>query len=106
MVELARLTTFTMKYYEYGTSQTILDTFKRYTPMEILCILFDPNLSDISFSPPLRFTCDHHPAVDLIPKLPTTTHVENLFCWGERPWSFLHELSKTGMGLQPKTLVS
>ena len=65
LIELRKLSTFTLKYHEYGTDQAILDTFKRYTSITTLHILFRDNHPNRSFHhadlPAVRrLTCDHH----------------------------------------------
>ena len=104
LIGLPKLSTFTMEYYyEYGTGQT-LEIFKQYTSITALHILFDHNLSNMSFHhsdlPALRsLTCDRHLALSLIPKRPVKTYVEVLFSRGERPCRLLNALSKTRVGI-------
>ena len=104
LIGLPKLSTFTMEYYyEYWTGQTF-DIFKKYTSITVLHILFDHNLSNMSFHhsdlPALRsLTCDRHLAMSLIPKRPVKTYVEVLFSRDERPCRLLNALSKTRAGI-------
>ena len=99
LIELPKLSTFTMTKYEYETSRVIWDTFKRYTSITTLYIRFHHNLPEISPHhsdfPALRsLTCDPHLAMSLIPKRPVTTYVEVFFLNGERLWALFNALSE------------
>ena len=99
LIELPKLSSFTIEYHEYGTIHGVMDTFKRYTSITTLHISFHHNL-DLSFHhsdlPALRsLTCDHHLAASLMPERPVTTYVE-IFVFGlERFGKLLTALSKT-----------
>ena len=104
LIELPKLSTFTMAYHEYGTSQAILDIFKGYTSITTLHISIHHNLSGLSFHhsdlPALRsLTCDHHLAASLMPERPVTTYVEIFFSGKKRFCKLLTALSKTPAGI-------
>ena len=104
LVELPKLSTFTIERHEYGTIYGFMDTFKRYTSITTLHFSFPYNFSDLSVHhsdfPALRsLTCDHHLAVILMPERPVTTYVE-IFVFGrERFLTLLNALSTTRVGI-------
>ena len=104
LIELPKLTTFTMSYDGFGTSQLTFDAFRRYTSITTLHIFFYDKHFDISVHrsdlPALRsLTCYHHLAISLIPERPVTTYVEVLFAGRKRFWTLLHALSMTQAGI-------
>ena len=108
-IKLPKLSTFTMKKYEYEISRAIWDTFKQYTSITTLHIRFHHNFMDISLHhsdfPALRsLTCDPYLAVSLIPNRPVTTYVEVLFLMGERLWALFNALSEARARITNLTL--
>ena len=104
LIDLPKLSTFTMAYHEYGTSKAILDIFKGYTSITTLHISIHHSLSGLSFHPSdlpaLRsLTCDHHLAVSLMPERSVTTYVEIFFSGKKRFSKLLNALSKTRAGI-------
>jgi len=104
LITLPKLSTFTLNDSEPVSSQTILNTLKRYTSITTLHILFHLSLSDVSFHhsdlPALRsLTCCHRLALNLIPERPVTTYVEVYSDLEEEPWRLLDALSKTRPGI-------
>jgi len=109
-IELPKLSTLTMTstdfYSEIVTRQESLGTFKRYTSITTLHILFYLRLSDMSLHhldlPALRsLTCHHRLAVNLIPKRPLATYVEVYSDFNKEPWRLLDSLSKTRVTKPP-----
>ena len=103
LIGLPKLSTITMEYHEYEACQA-LGTFKHYTSITALHILFHHYFSDFTFHhsdlPALRsLTCDRHLAMNLIPKRPVKTYVEVLLSRGEGPCRLLNALSKTRAGI-------
>ena len=81
LVELPRLSSFTMKCRQRADGPAILDTFSQYKSITTICITSDCYLPKDSFHhsdfPALRnVTCDQDLAVSLIPQRPVTTYVE------------------------------
>ena len=81
MIELPKLSSFTMKCRQQSDGLAILDTFNQYKSITTIHIHFFRSLPEVSFHhsdfPALRSVkCDRNLAVSLIPQRPVTTYVE------------------------------
>ena len=81
LIELPKLSSFTMKDQRGAAGLAILNTFNQYKSITTICITFEHNPPKVSFHhsdlPALRnVTCDQDLAVSLIPQRPVTTYGE------------------------------
>ena len=100
LIELPKLSKFTIQNNQYGTRSAVLDTLKRWTSITTICIIQHHDLAVMSLHdsdlPALRsVTCDRRLAMRLIPKRPVTTYVEVLSYKDEGPWMLHNALSQT-----------
>ena len=100
LIELPRLSKFTIQNNRYGTRSAVLDTLKRWTLITTICVISHQDLAVLSLHdsdlPALRsVTCDHRLAMRLIPKRPVTTYVEVHASNNERHWSLHNAFSQT-----------
>ena len=111
LIELPKLSTFTTKtaYERTAPSLATLDTFKRYTSITTICILYYCKLMGISLHhsdlPALRsLTCASWLAMIMIPKRPVTTYVEIGSYQKSGQLALLNALSNTGARITRLTL--
>ena len=81
LIELPKLSSFTMKRQPQAAGLAILNIFNQYKSITTVCITFEFNPPKVSFHhsdfPALRnVTCDQDLAVSLIPQRPVITYVE------------------------------
>ena len=100
LIELPKLSSFTMKDQRGAVGLAILNTFNQYKSITNVCITFKVNPPKVSFHhsdfPALRnVTCDQDLAVSLIPQRPVTTYVETRSTQERGRDGLLNALSKT-----------
>ena len=100
LIELPKLSSFTMKCQGHVLSRPISDTFKRYNSITTICIIFDKCYMGVSFDhldlPALcSVTCNYLFAMLLVPQRPVTTYVEVRFLQARHLATLLNTLSKT-----------
>ena len=100
LIQFPKLSAISMRTLQYGIGLAISSTFKRYTSITTLHILFYLDLSQMSLEdsdlPALRSVkCRHDLAMRLIPNRPVRTFVEVRTSRHTGPWRLLNALSKT-----------
>ena len=100
LIVFPKLSAISMRTLQYGIGLAISHTFKRYTSITTICILFYFDLSELSLDdsdlPALRsLKCRNDLAMRLIPKRPVKTFVEVRSSHDTGPWMLLNALSKT-----------